>query len=169
MTGAVVATACIDRRPLPASFEFDGRTFDHFSSHWVMSGWLDVYAPKGDHPTTADQTVGVLRTRMSAGQTVQYLHEAEMQAARRTYATVTFDTFDTRRYQSCRVYVDNIGQPALALEIVEDPGDDRTTSTAVVWELDNHQQAARGHPLCREFQARLGDVWALHRRFVPVQ
>ena len=161
---AVLVVGCLEPMPMPDSVDFDGRTLHRFSTTRVGVGVLDVYAPDGDHPTTADLTIGFIRSHLSVRHLVHRLRYAHEETVKRSFANTEIDTFDSDRFQTCRVYVDDIGQPALAFEVAERYAD-ASVSTAAVWELDNLEQAQKGLNLCREVQNRLGRVWALHRTY----
>ena len=166
---ALLEPACTDpalwRASSRRTIQIDGRTLHGFSSTRIAVGTLDVFIPPGDHPTTADITVGVIRSHLPVQQLVRQLESAHEAAIRQDFATVPFKTGDAVRFQSCKVYLDRIGQPAMALEVAERMTSESSAATGVVWELDNLEQARDGYRLCRRARDRLGEVWVLHRSF----
>ena len=120
-----------------------------------------------DHPTTADLTAGMVYSHLPVQQLVRQIAKGNDQSARRVYARVPFDTKDAVRFQNCRVYADDIGQPAMSLEVAERVSSNTSVGTTIVRELDNLEQAQKGWELCKEAQDRLGEVWVLHRSMFP--
>lgn len=153
----------------PRAIAVDGRTLHIFSRTRVPVGFLDVFAPAGDHPTTADITVGVIRSHLPVQQLVRHLEVAHEKAVRRALYELPFETMDAVRFQTCKVYLDGIGQPALTLEVAERRTSESSAATGVVWELDNLEQARGGRSLCQRWRAKLGQVWVLHRTLFPVK
>ncbi len=154
----------------PREVEVDGRVLKRHSVDRVTIGVLAVYAPPNDHPTTADLTVGLLRSHLPVQQMVSRLRLAhEQSAATRMYREVPFETGDAVRFQTCRVYLDEIGQPVIAWEVAERLTSESSVGTSIVRELDNREEAQNGYRVCRDRRGMLGPVWALHRQLFPVK
>ena len=168
VVGATLLSACQPGAgTFPQQLELGGRKLTRYSVERVTIGTMAVYAPPGDHPTTAELTVGFLRSHLPVQQMVDQLNRANAQAVRHTYSFTPFETGDAVRFQNCRVYIDDIGQAAISWEVAERVTSESSVGTAVVRELDNAEEAGRGRRLCYARRSMLGAVWALHRTAFP--
>ena len=159
---------CFERHTFARTAEFEGERLERYQVQTVRRRpdveFIEAkYVSPDEHPSIANvRLTGYYGKRMSSYALKNILIHS-LQEIDEDFTVLELETGDRTRYQTCAFFTDSVGQPLIALDVVEGLRSQAALATRVVRKLDNNDPRQRSIARCQQARAAFGSLWITHR------
>ncbi len=164
------AVGCADRYTFEEVAVFNGKIAYRYHTD-ELPHRSDIrfarYVPKDEPPVIANLRITAFHGQAMSAYALKNVLIGHVQQIDERFTFVHVETGDRNRYQLCLQYIDEVGQPLFALDVVEGALPQSAIATRVVRKLDTIEARRQWIKFCQSAKETLGQVWQTHRGLFP--